>query len=204
VTPRRTEAQAAETRSLLLQVGRQHFGTVGFAHARAIDVAELAGVTRGALLHHFVDKEGLFAAVLEEVETEVAAKVAAKAAKGKDPLQQLRFRFAAFLDACADPSISQIMLIDGPSVLGWEAWHEIDSRYGYAAVLGGVRAALEAGLLEFDDAESLAHLLLGAVAEAAIFVGRSGGHASAGAKLGRSLNSLIDGLRPDRGDGLEE
>jgi AcrR family transcriptional regulator len=178
-------------------MGRQHFGTVGFAHTRATDIAEFAGVTRGALLHHFVDKEGLFAAVLEEVENEVATKVAAKAAKGKDPLQQLRLGFGAFLDACIDPSISQIMLIDGPSVLGWEAWHQIDSRYGYALVLAGVQAAIDADLLIFDDAESLAHLLLGALTEAAILVGKSAGDR---AILGRSLNTLIDGLLSGRGN----
>ena len=126
MAPRRTTDQAAETRALLVRAGRDLFGTIGFAAAKASDIAQRAGVTRGALLHHFGDKEGLFVAVLEEVEAESAARVLEVAITGSDPLEWLRLGFEAFLVECVKPDITQIMLIDGPSVLGWETWHEID------------------------------------------------------------------------------
>ncbi len=194
MTPRRTSIEADETRSLLLRAARERFGGVGFAKTKASEIAEMAGVTRGALLHHFVDKSGIFAAVLEEVEQDVATMVITRALEGADPLDQLRRGFEAFLDECLDPSITQIMLIDGPSVLGWEAWHEIDSRYGYAPVVDVVRSCIGAGQIASDDAESLTHLLLGALSEAAIFVGRSDDRHEARRMLGQSLNRLIDGL----------
>ena len=127
------------------------FGTIGFAAAKASDIAQRAGVTRGALLHHFGDKEGLFAAVLEEVEAESATHVLEVAITGSDPLEWLRRGFEAFLVECVKPDITQIMLIDGPSVLGWEAWHEIDARYGYRPLLDVVEPPWPPGLVESDD-----------------------------------------------------
>jgi len=197
MTPKRTSVQAEETRTLLVQAGRDLFGTAGFMATKATDVAHLAGVTRGALLHHFVDKEGLFTAVLEAVEEDVATRVVASAVKGSSPLHWLRLGFEAFLAECVDPDITQIMLIDGPSVLGWETWHEIDSRYGYRPVLDTVRAAITAGQLDSDDPESLAYLLLGALAEAGTVIGRSDDREATRERMATSLSRLIDGLRSD-------
>lgn len=194
MAPRRTSAQADQTRVLLIQAGRTLFGTGGFTATKATDVARLAGVTRGALLHHFGDKEGLFAAVLEAVEADVATRVFASAVEGADPLEWLRLGFSSFLSECIRPDITQIMLIDGPSVLGWETWHEIDSRYGYQPVLETVRAAAAAGQLDTDDPESLASLLLGALTEAATVIGRSNEPDKTRARMAKSLDRLIDGL----------
>lgn len=196
MAPRRTTDQAAETRDLLLQAARDLFGVDGFAATKATDVAQQAGVTRGALLHHFVDKVGLFAAVLEAVEEDVASHVGAEAARASSPLEGLQLGFAAFLTECLDPEMTQIMLIDGPSVLGWEVWHEIDSRYGYRPVLDAVRAAVAAGQIEAQDSESLAHLLLGALAEAGTVIGRSDDREATRDRMAEALSRLIDGLRP--------
>jgi AcrR family transcriptional regulator len=199
MTPKRTSDQAAATRTLLIQAGRDLFGAAGFTTTKATDVARHAGVTRGALLHHFVDKEGLFAAVLEAVEEDVAARVAAGARQGSTPLEWLRLGFEGFLAECVDPEMTQIMLIDGPSVLGWQVWHEIDARYGYRPVLDTVRAAVVAGELESDDPESLAHLLLGALSEAGTVIGRSEDREATRARMAKSLTHLIDGLSPGAG-----
>jgi hypothetical protein len=88
------------------------------------------------------------------------------------------------------------MLIDGPSVLGWEVWHEIDSRYGYRPVLDAVRAAVAAGQIEAQDSESLAHLLLGALAEAGTVIGRSDDREATRDRMAEAFSRLIDGLRP--------
>ena len=153
-----------------MRAGRELFGSIGFSATKASDIARRAGVTRGALLHHFGDKEGLFAAVLEEVEAESATHVLEVAITGSDPLEWLRRGFEAFLVECVKPDITQIMLIDGPSVLGWETWHEIDARYGYQPLRDVVGAAVAAGLVESDDPSSLAYLLLGALTEAGTLI----------------------------------
>jgi len=195
MTPKRTSADAAQTRTELLHAGRVLFGTAGFAATKATDIAELAGVTRGALLHHFVDKEGLFAAVLETLEEEVATQVVLAAAGGSDPLEFLGLAFDAFLGECLKSDVTQIMLIDGPSVLGWEAWHQIDSRYGYRPVLDLVRAAASAGQLESEDPESLAYLLLGALTEAGTIIGQSEDREAMRKRMSKSVSRLINGLR---------
>jgi AcrR family transcriptional regulator len=195
MTPKRTSADAEKTRVQLVHAGRVLFGSAGFAPTKAIDIAELAGVTRGALLHHFVDKEGLFAAVLETVEEEVAARVVVAALRGTDPLEQLEFGFGALLAECVKPDITQIMLIDGPSVLGWEAWHQIDSRYGYQPLLEAVRAAVSVGQLAPDDPESLSYLLLGALTEAGTVIGQSDDREATRIRMSKSLSRLVEGLR---------
>jgi AcrR family transcriptional regulator len=198
MTPRRTTDQAAETRALLVRAGRELFGSVGYSAAKASDIAQRAGVTRGALLHHFGDKEGLFAAVLEDVESESATRVLQVAVTGSDPLDWLRLGFEAFLAECVKPDVTQIMLIDGPSVLGWETWHEIDARYGYQPVRDVVEAAVAAGLVETDDPSSLASLLLGALTEAATVIAHAADPEVTRVRMARALNRLIDGLRPHR------
>jgi AcrR family transcriptional regulator len=196
MTPRRTTDQAAETRALLVRAGRELFGGIGFAAAKASDIAERAGVTRGALLHHFGDKEGLFAAVLEEVEAESATRVLEVAITGSDPLEWLRRGFEAFLVECVKPEITQIMLIDGPSVLGWETWHEIDAQYGYRPLLDVVEAAVTAGLMESDDPSSVAYLLLGALTEAGTVIAHAEDPEVTRVQMAKALNRLVDGLRP--------
>jgi AcrR family transcriptional regulator len=195
MTPKRTRADAEQTRKQLLQAGRVLFGSVGFGATKATDIAELAGVTRGALLHHFIDKEGLFAAVLEAVEEEVATQVIFGASAGSDPLELLELGFDAFLGECVKPDVTQIMLIDGPSVLGWETWHQIDSRYGYQPILDLIRAAAAAGQVAPEDPESLSYLLLGALAEAGTIIGQSEDRGATRARMSKSLSRLIHGLR---------
>jgi AcrR family transcriptional regulator len=195
MTPKRTSEDAAQTRQQLLQAGRVLFGSVGFAATKATDIAELAGVTRGALLHHFVDKEGLFAAVLELVEEEVATQVIVGASVGSNPLELLELGFDAFLGECVKPDVTQIMLIDGPSVLGWKAWHQIDSRYGYQPIFELISAAVAEGQVAPEDPESLSYLLLGALAEAGTIVGQSEDREETRARMSKSLWRLIDGLR---------
>jgi AcrR family transcriptional regulator len=195
MTPKRTSEDAEHTRVELIHAGRELFGSAGFASTKAIDIAQRAGVTRGALLHHFVDKEGLFAAVLETVEEEVSTQVVLAAVKGSEPLEQLELAFGAFLAECVKPDITQIMLIDGPSVLGWGAWHQIDSRYGYQPILDTVRAGVSVGQLAPDDPESLSYLLLGALAEAGTIIGQSDDREETRIRMSKSLVRLIEGLR---------
>jgi len=198
VTSRKAE-QSDATRSSLLRVARQLFTERGYAATSTTEIADRAGVTRGALYHHFPAKDDLFRAVFEELEAEVANHVAREALAGADPLEQLRLGSRAFLDACVDPAVQRIVLLEGPGVLGWEAWQEIEERYGYGLVAGGVEAVIAAGLVDAQPAGPLAHVLFGALSQAGLMVARADDAGSARSEMEAAMNRLLDGLRASRG-----
>src|SRR5262245_28491534 len=119
---RRTQAErAAETREALIAAARPLFAQHGFADVSLETIVRAAGLTRGALYHHFPDKTELFAATFEQVEAEVATRMgeAIAAANQTDPIEVMRLGATFWLDACADPEIRRIVLVDAPAVLGW-------------------------------------------------------------------------------------
>jgi AcrR family transcriptional regulator len=198
VTTRKAE-QSDATRSALLRVARQLFTERGYAATSTTDIADRAGVTRGALYHHFAAKDNLFRAVFEQLEAEIAEHVAREALAGADPLEQLRLGCRAFLDACLDPAVQRIVLLEGPGVLGWETWQEIEERYGYGLVATGVEAAIAARLFETQPVEPLAHVLFGALAQAGLVVARAGDPIAARTDMEAATDRLLDGLRaPER------
>jgi len=128
---RRTQAErAADTREALIAAARSLFADPGFADAALETIVRDAGVTRGALYHHFDDKQALFRAVLEAIESEVAERMRSAAAEAADPWDQVRAACRAYLDACLERDVQRIVVLDAPSVLGWHTWCEIDRKYG--------------------------------------------------------------------------
>ena len=198
MTSRKAE-QSDATRSSLLRVARELFTERGYAATSTTEIADRAGVTRGALYHHFPAKDDLFRAVFEELEAEVANHVAREALAGADPLEQLRLGSRAFLDVCVDPAVQRIVLLEGPGVLGWETWQEIEERYGYGLVAGGVEAVIAAGLVDAQPAGPLAHVLFGALSQAGLMVARADDAGSARSEMEAAMNRLLDGLRASRG-----
>jgi AcrR family transcriptional regulator len=198
--PQTRKAQQSEaTRRVLMAEGRRLFADRGYAGVGTEEIVRAAGVTRGALYHHFVGKEQLFRAVYEDVERELVQRVAADAATAGDPLEALHAGVQAFLDACGDPAVQRIALIDAPSVLGWEQWREIGLRYGFGLVQSALEAAMEAGLIERQPPRTLAHLLLGALDEAALLVARADDDGRTRREVGQALTRHLDALRaPDR------
>lgn len=194
MTTRKTE-QSDATRSALLRVARELFTTNGYAATSTTEIADRAGVTRGALYHHFPAKEDVFRAVFEQLEAEVAEHVAREALAGTDPLEQLRLGSRAFLDACVDPAVQRIVLLEGPGVLGWDTWQEIEERYGYGLVAGGVEAVIAAGLVEAQPVGPLAHVLFGALAQAGLVVARAHDAGATRADMEAAMDRLLDGLR---------
>src|SRR5919204_3047146 len=147
-TAARTKAKQAEaTRAALLAAARELFAQRGYGAVGTGEIVQRAGVTRGALYHHFSGKEDLFRAVYEELERELVERIATEAAAAGDPLAALRAGADVFLDACQDPAVSRIALVDAPSVLGWEQWREIGVRYGFGLGEGVLREAMEAGAI---------------------------------------------------------
>lgn len=184
------------TRAALVAAARPLFAERGFAGVGTEEIVRAAGVTRGALYHQFRDKEELFAAVFELLESELAQRTAAAAgASGStDPLVELRVGAEAWLDACTEPEIQRIVLLDGPAVLGWERWREIGTRYGRGLVEAVLQLAVDAGRLSPQPIRPLAHILMGAVDEAALYVATADDPAAARVEVGAVLDRLISAL----------
>lgn len=172
--PSKHEQRSAATRALLLATARRLFGERGFAAVGTEELVREAGVSRGALYHQFQDKTALFDAVVVELEAEVTAQVAETAlATATDPVAALRAGARAFLDVCADPHVERILLLDAPGVLGWNRWREIGEQHGMGIIIMTLQAAMDAGALPQRPVRPLAHLVLGALDEAALATARS-------------------------------
>jgi AcrR family transcriptional regulator len=197
VTPRKAD-QSDATRSALLSAARQLFTERGYAATSTNEIVERAGVTRGALYHHFPAKHDLFRAVFEQLEAEVADEVARQALAGSDALEQLRLGCRAFLDICLDPAVQRIVVVEGPAVLGWETWQEIENRYGHGLVVAAVKAAVDAGLVETQPVGPLADVLFGALAQAGMVVARADEPPAARTEMEAAMDRLLDGLRVSR------
>src|SRR4029077_6835430 len=161
------ERRLTTTRALVM-AGRRLFGAHGYAQISSVSVAAAARVTTGAMYHHFEGKAALFQAVFEAVEAELADAVSRAAAGPRDPLRKLEEGALAFLDAARAPPVRQIVLVDGPTVLGWERWREIDARHHLRPLKAALIAAMRARLVERRDPDTLARLLMGALTEAAL------------------------------------
>lgn len=195
--PRRTQAERSlATRGALLDAARALFATKGYASAGREAIVARAGVTRGALQHHFGDKQALFRAVYEAVEQDVIAVTAAAAvAAGDDPVEQLRAGCHAYLDAVLDPAVQRICALDGPAVLPHDVRQQIADRYAFGLVREGVQSAVDKGAIAPTPVEPLTRMLLAAVMAAAQFVATSPDPVSARREAGRTVDLLLDGLR---------
>jgi len=193
--PTRKAEQSRETQDRLMKAAKALFTTKGYAGTPMEDLVAKAGMTRGALYHQYQDKRDLFRAVFEAVEAELGQRLALAVAEETDPWQQLRAGARAFLAAATDPAIRRIVLVDGPSVLGWEEWRRIDSQHS----LGMVRAIFEiniaAGNIPEQPVEPLAHLIVGALNEAALAVAAASDAAGAREEFALSIERVLDALR---------
>jgi AcrR family transcriptional regulator len=199
---RRTQAErSAETREALVAAARPLFAAQGFADVALEAIVRAAGVTRGALYHHFADKTELFATVFERVEGEVAARMgeAIAAANETDPIEVLRLGADFWLDACSDPEIQRIALVDAPAVLGWTRWTEIGNRYNAGMVRALLTNAVETGRIPPQPIEATALTMLGAMREATLYVARAGDPDRARREAGAVINRLIRALAASDG-----
>lgn len=192
----RKAEQYEHTRRVLLDVARRLFGEHGFAATGTEEVVRQAGVTRGALYYHFRDKRDLFRAVVEDIQQEIMGQVVAAAGEaGDDRWQGLRAGLHAFLDACMQPEVQRIILIDAPSTLGWATWRKIDAKYGFGLLSTVLQSLIDAGLLEPRPVEPLAHMLLGALSEAGMVIAQAEDVAAARQAVGDTLDRLLRGLQ---------
>ena len=191
--PRTQAERLAATRAALLKAAKTVFAEQGYEAAATEEIVRRAKVTRGALYHHFEDKRALFDAVASDVAREIATRIDAMTPMD-DPLQALIVGTGAFLDACLDPAVRRIYLIDAPAVLGWHRWREIDAPHGVRSLREGVTAMLAE---RPDDAlaiEPTTFLLAGAFNEAALWIAEAKDEKAARRAMDRALAALIERL----------
>lgn len=193
---KRTQSKRSEaTRGALVEAARQLFAERGYAVVGTEEIVRAAGVTRGALYHHFADKRDLFEAVYEQLEAELTERIASGALASADsPLAAMRAGAEMFLDACTEPEAQRIALLDGPAVLGWDRWREIGAQHGLGLIEATLQAAIEAGAIPRQPVRPLAHVLMGALDEAALLVATADDPKRMRREVGGTLRFVIDSL----------
>ena len=192
---KRTQAdRSAATSEALVAAARPLFAEHGYAAVSTDQIARAAGVTRGALYHQFAGKEELFAAVFEQLEGEIADRLGAQLVTVDDPAALLRDGIDGWLAACAEPEVHRIVLIEAPAALGWARWREIGQRYGVGLVEATIQSLIDGGLLPEQPVRPLAHVLVGALEEAALYAASAPDREQATAEVRASLLQLIEGM----------
>jgi AcrR family transcriptional regulator len=188
--------QAEVTKQALISAGRELFAEHGYHGVGVRDVTARAGVTRGALGHHFSGKEELFLAVFDAVERDLIAQGASQAAHASDLDAWARFRAGVqhYLDAVMRKDVQRITLIDAPAVLGWRRWRELEEAYSFGGLTAVLGTAMDQGLIRERQVEPLAHLILGSVIEAALLIAHSDDVQRRRREVGDALDDLLRGL----------
>jgi len=196
----RTQKQrSATTRHALITAARRLWAARSYAEVGTPEIVAAAGVTRGAMYHQFADKAALFLAVVEAVEQDVVARLA-EAVDGSGaatPAAAIRASVEPWLDICVDPEVRQLLLLDAPSVLGWERCRDITQRYSLGMTERLLVEAMDAGQLAVLPTRALAHILIGALDEAAMVIATAEDRDQARADVGEVLRRLFDGLLTD-------
>ena len=184
----------AETIAAILVAARNLFGSQGFEKTSIDEIAAKAGVAKGAVYHHFASKEEIFARVLDEVQRSIAtAPVPKSLLKLRDPIAQATAAVLRYLTDATQPGVKQILLIDGPAVLGWAKWREIDDHY-FAAGARVAMGRLLGSKASASQIDAATHLLLGAVMEAALVCATAKDPKKTARELSAALGRMLEGL----------
>jgi AcrR family transcriptional regulator len=192
------QAERSEaTRAKLIAAARKLFARRGYGDVGTEEIVTRAKVTRGALYHHFEDKRDLFRAVHEQVEAELTETIATQlaAAGAQDPIEVLIGGMRIFLDACTDPELQRVALMDAPAVLGWAEWRSVEERYGLGLVSAALEMAIESGSLRPQPVRPLAHVLLAAMSEAGMLIATADDPEATRDEVESALIALLEGLR---------
>ena len=187
--------RSSATIGAILSSARKLFASRGFESTSMDDIAAEAGVAKGAIYHHFASKQEIFAQVLDALQAEIAAApIPAAIRQMPDVLDQIAAGVLRYLDAAMQPGIKRILLLDGPVVIGWGKWREIDDRY-FAA---GTKAALTYAVgkrIPARELDALAHLVMGAVMEAALVCAKADDPARCAREHVAALRKMLEGPR---------
>ena len=162
--------QGQLTRRMLVDLAAEAFAQHGYAGTTTQAIIDAAGVTKGAMYHHFPSKRHLFEAVYRSGEMLVAQRIADASGRQKDPWRQLLEGCFAYLEACQDPAWHRILRIDGPAVLGAQAWAEIDREFGVRRLLPFLQQLADTQVIRVASVEAFAYQLTGAMNEATFWI----------------------------------
>ena len=192
--PRATKAESERTAQRIRETAMQHFREHGYDNADLVTIAAAAGVTRGAIYHHYPSKHALFVAVAAELHAQVQQHIEAAASLHDDLWEQLIAGSEAFLQTATDPAISRILLIDAPSVMGWDRWRALDESTSFSSLTDVMQALESAGQIPPGSAEPSARLLSGAMNEAVLWLASEPDPETARAQVMASLTAMIRSL----------
>jgi AcrR family transcriptional regulator len=190
--------QSKTTIGKLVAIATREFGRKGYTAASTEEIVRLTGVTRGALYHHFKNKQDLFFAVFKEAQREIGRRIEAQAEEESDLWRQLNTGCRAFLEASSDPMLQQIVVIDAPSVLDWRVYREVDATMpgsGLTLLKECLTELIKAKIIKPLPVDALAHLLSGAMDEAALWIAQSPDSKKAQKEAQRTLEILLTSLR---------
>jgi AcrR family transcriptional regulator len=187
----RRELYAEATRQALIDTARRLFVERGYGEVSAEELVAAAGLSRGALYHHFDGKQGVFEAVFVELEIDAARRIGEAMAAAPDLWHQALAGIDAFLDVCTERDYREIVLLQAPLALGWDRWRTLDHEYLGGLTLAGVKALLDAGLLEPHPPEMLAAAIFGALTEASLLVATADDPKAARADAGALALTLL-------------
>ena len=193
--PRRTKAESEATAAAILAAARDLYARRGYAAVAVEEVAAACGVTRGAVYHHFGSRVGLFAAVHASVTAAVAAEIERATDHVHDPWEGLEAGCHAFLRAVVADDARQVVLVDGPAVLGWARWRQDDARSSGRLLDAVLTELADAGRVRRDDVAATSALLSGAMNEAALWVADAPDRERALAQAWQALRRLLRGVR---------
>jgi AcrR family transcriptional regulator len=187
--------QALATRAALVAAARRLFVAKGYFDTGTEEIVAAAGVgTRGALYHHFADKKALFLAVFQAVEEDLLA-AAETTERPADAFGQLRTGLISFLDASVTAEVQRVLLLDGPVVLGWKTWRDLEEQYGLGSIQTLLDLAVAEGSIRPQPTSVLAHILLAAVDEAALYIANADDPHAARLEAVETMETLFDGLK---------
>lgn len=179
----------------MIAAARRLFAERGFHGTGTHEIVALAGVTRGALQHHFPRKEELFRAVFEQVEQGLIEKArTADLTKVGEAWAQLSTNFGSFLESATQPEVQRIILIDGPAVLGWADWRNLEAHYGLGIIEQAVSDGIAAQQIRPQNARPLAHLIFAVIEEAALMVANADDPVIARREADIALQTILSAL----------
>lgn len=183
------------TRQTLLDTAAQLFAEREYADLSAEELVRAAGLTRGALYHHFDGKKGLFEAVVDRLEQAAAQRIREAFDSATDPLERVQRGVEAFLDVCIEPVYRHVVLLQGPIALGWRRWRELDQKHLNGLIVEAARDLHDAGLITAHPPELVASAFYGSLTDMSLTIAESGdvdrGRAQAAALARALLNGLV-------------
>lgn len=192
------EQHAEATREAIMSVARRMFTQRGYAATGTEEICREVGVTRGALYHHFANKEELFEAVADEVAgeltTAVRRAIVDAMAGTDDPRPALAAGIDAFLDACVDGDFHRIVILEAPTIVGWNEWREHAHGHELELMEMGLRIAIDAKIIRPQPVELMAPLLMAVLNEGAMQIARADDRRAMRAEVGDAIRTIFDGL----------